>query len=104
MCFCEVKFLTKYRGEHTCESAIYHYEHPKDIKKQCTFEYYPPVDPEPELLDAGNYFLLAHLPTPWSVDCKITDKLPGPLEGNAYTIVMKSDMCGGEIKAGVETV
>ena len=30
--FCEVQFLTKYRGEHTCESAIYHYEHPKEIK------------------------------------------------------------------------
>ena len=59
---------------------------------------------KPELLDAGNYFLLAHLPTPWSVDCKNTDQLPGRLEGNAYTIVMKFDMCGGEIKAGVETI
>ena len=50
--FCEVQFLTKYRGEHTCESAIYHYEHPKEIKKQCTFEYNPHLEPEPELLDA----------------------------------------------------
>ena len=102
--FCEVKFLTKYRGEHTCESAIYHYEHPKEIKKQCTFEYYPHLEPEPELLDAGNYFLLAHLPTPWSVDCKNTNQLPGPLEGSAYTIVMKSDKCGCEIQAGVGTI
>ena len=62
--FCEVQFLIKYKGEHTCESAIYDYEHPKDIKKQCTFEYYPHLEPEPELLDAGNYFLLVHLPTP----------------------------------------
>ena len=75
-----------------------------EIKKQCTFEYYPHLEPEPELLDAGNYFLLAHLPTPWSVDCKNTDQLPGPLEGSAYTIVMKSDMCGCEIQAGVGTI
>ena len=47
--FCEVQFLTKYRGEHTCESAIYHYEHPKEIKKQCTFEYYLHLEPDPEL-------------------------------------------------------
>ena len=102
--FCEVQFLTKYRGKHTCESAIYHYEHPKEIRKQCTFEYYPHLEPEPELLDAGNYFLLVHLPTPWSVDCKNTDQLPGPLEGSAYTIVMKSDMCGCKIQAGVGTI
>ena len=102
--FCEVQFLTKYRGEHTCESAIYHYEHPKEIREQCTFEYYPHLEPKPELLDAGNYFLLAHLPTPWSVDCKNTDQLPGPLEGSAYTIVMKSDMYVCEIQAGVGTI
>ena len=102
--FCEVQFLTKYRGEHTCESAIFHYEHAKVIKRQCTFEYYPYLEPDPELLDAGNYFLLAHLPTPWSVDCKSTDQFPGPLEGSAYTIVMKFDMCGCEIQAGVGTI
>ena len=62
------------------------------------------MEPEPELLDAGNYFLLAHLPTPWSIDYKNTDQLPGSLEGSAYTIVMKSDMCGCEIQAGVETI
>ena len=83
---------------------FFHYEHAKVIKRQCTFEYYPYLEPDPELLDAGNYFLLAHLPTPWSVDCKNTDQLPGPLEGSAYTIVMKSDMCGCEIQAGVGTI
>ena len=95
--FCELQFLTKYIGEHTCESAIDHYEHPKEIRKQCTFEYYPHLEPGQELLGTGNYFRLVHLPTPWSVDCKNTYQLPGPLEGSAYTIVMKSDMCGCEI-------
>ena len=102
--FCETLFLTKHRSEHTCESAIYHYAHANEIRQKCTFEYFPHLEPEPELLDAGNYFLLSHLPTPWSVHCKHTDQLPGPLRGSAYTIIMKSDMCGCELQAGVGTI
>lgn len=102
--FCETLFLTRQKSEHTCESAIYHYEHLSEIKKKCTFEYYPYLEPEPELLDAGEYFLLSHLPTPWTVHCKHTDQLPGPLEGSAFTVIMKSDMCGCELQAGVGVI
>ena len=58
--FCESLFLTMQKSEHTCESAIYHYEHLSEIKRKCTFEYYPYLEPEPELLDAGEYFLLSN--------------------------------------------
>ena len=102
--FCETLFLTRQKSEHTCESAIYHYEHLSEIKKKCTFEYYPYLEPEPELLDAGEYFLLSHLPTPWTVHCKHTDQLPGPLEGSAFTVIMKSDMCGCELQAGIGVI
>ena len=75
-----------------------------EVKKKCTFEYYPYLEPEPELLDAGEYFLLSHLPTPWTVHCKHTDQLPGPLEGSAFTVIMKSDMCGCELQAGIGVI
>ena len=102
--FCETLFLTRQKSEHTCESAIYHYEHLSEIKKKCTFEYYPYLEPEPELLDAGEYFLLSHLPTPWTIHCKHTDQLPGPLESSAFTVIMKSDMCECELQAGVGVI
>ena len=102
--FCENLFLTMQKSEHTCESAIYHYEHLSEIKRKCTFEYYPYLNPEPELLDAGEYFLLSHLPTPWTVHCKHTDQLPGPLEGSAFAVIMKSDMCGCELQAGIGVI
>ena len=102
--FCEALILTKQKDEHTCESAIYHYEHLSEIKRKCTFEYYPYLEPEPELLDAGEYFLLSHLPTPWTVHCKHTDQLPGPMEGSAFVVIMKSDMCDCELQAGVGVI
>ena len=83
--FCEILFLTRQKSEHTCESAIYHYEHFSEIKRKCTFEYYPYLEPEPELLDAGNFLLLSHLPTPWTVHCKHTDQVSGPLEESALS-------------------
>ena len=102
--FCETLFLTRQKSEHTCESAIYHYEHLSEIKEKCTFEYYPYLKPKPELLDAGEYFLLSHLPTPWTIHCKHTDQIPGPLEGSAFAVIMKSNMCECELQAGVGVI
>ena len=53
--FCEQMFLAKQGNEHTCESAIYTNQNEKLIQQKCTIEYYPNLDPDPEILDAGNY-------------------------------------------------
>ena len=58
MFFCEKMFLTKLGNEHTCESAIYIYQNTELIQQKCNIEYYPNLDLEPELLNAGNYLLL----------------------------------------------
>ena len=102
--FCETMFLIKHKSEHTCESAIFHYENINVIKSKCTFQYFPKLEPEPELLDAGNFVLLSHLPEPWSVHCKHTDQLPGPLQGSSFSVVTKEDLCGCEIQAGTEII
>ena len=64
MFFCEQMFLTKTGNEHTCESAIYTYQNSKLIQQKCNSKYYPDLDSEPQLLNAGRYLLLANFPLP----------------------------------------
>ena len=46
-------FLTKLGNEHTCESGIYTYQNAKLIQLKCNIEYYPDLNPEQQLLNAG---------------------------------------------------
>ena len=62
--FCEQMFLEKQGNEHTCESAIYTNQNEKLIQQKCTIEYYPKLDPDADILDAGNYILLVNFPLP----------------------------------------
>ena len=57
--YCENLFLVTHRSEHTCESAIYWNKSTNLINKKCNFEYYHELTPEPRVLDAGEYLLLA---------------------------------------------
>ena len=66
ICYCENLFLVTHRSKHTCESAIYWNESASLINEKCNFEYYHELTPEPRVLDAGDYPLLAGLPIPWS--------------------------------------
>ena len=57
----------------TCESAIYTNQNEKLIQQKCTIEYYPKLDPDPDILDAGNYILLGNFPLPWTYFCEQKD-------------------------------
>ena len=92
MFFCEQMFLTKLGNEHTCESAIYTYQNAKLIQRKCNIEYYPNLDPEPELLNAGNYLLLGNFPLPWNYFCSKIDEIPKPIHGSNYVILKKTDL------------
>ena len=98
--FCEQLFLMKHTSEHTCERAIYHNESPDIIKDKCKIQYYPDLNPEPAILDAGNYLLLGNLPLPWTIICNHNDQIPNPIQGSSYVIVDKSDLCQCSISAG----
>ena len=98
--FCEQLFLMKHTSEHTCESPIYHNESPNIIKDKCNIQYYPDLNPEPAILDAGNYLLLGNLPLPWTIICNHNDQIPNPIQGSSYAIVDKSDLCQCSISAG----
>ena len=52
-----IKFSVMYFCEHTCETAIYHEQSPDLIKDKCSIQYYPELDPKPQILDAGKHIL-----------------------------------------------
>ena len=98
--FCEQMFLEKQGNEHTCESAIYTNQNVKMIQQKCTIEYYPKLDPDPNILDAGNYLLLGNFPLPWNYFCKQKDEIPTPISGSSYVIIKKRNLCQCSLSAG----
>ena len=66
---CENLFLVTHRSEHTCESVIYCNKSASLINEKCNFGYYHELTPEPRVLDAGDYLLLAGLRIPWTFFC-----------------------------------
>ena len=52
--FCEQMFVRKFGNDHASESAVYIHQNSKFMQQKCDIEYYPNLDPEPELLNAGN--------------------------------------------------
>ena len=100
MYFCEQTFLMKHTSEHTCETAIYHEQSPDLIKDKCNIQYYPKLDPTPQILNAGKHILLGNIPEPWSVVCSKNDPIPNPLEASKYVIIKKKDLCRRSLSAG----
>ena len=100
MFFCEQMFLIKTGNEYTCESAIYTYQHSKLIQQKCDIEYYPELNPEPQVLNAGKYFLLGNFPLPWNYFCSKIDEIPKPIHGSNYVILKKTDLCQCSLTAG----
>ena len=100
MYFCEQTFLMKHTSEHTCETAIYHEQSPDLIKDKCNIQYYPELDPTPQILDAGKHILLGNIPEPWSVVCSKNDPIPNPLEASKYVIIKKKDLCQYSLSSG----
>ena len=68
--------------------------------QQCTIEYYPKLDPDPDILDAGNYLLLGNFPLPWNYFCKKKDEIPSSISGSSYVIIKKHDLCQCSLSAG----
>ena len=100
MYFCEQTFLMKHTSEHTCETAIYHEQNPDIIKDKCNIQYYPELNPTPQILDAGKHILLGNIPEPWSVVCSKNDPIPNPLEVSKYVIIKKKDLYQCSLSAG----
>ena len=100
MYFCEQTFLMKYTSEHACEAAMYHEQSSDLIKDKCNIQYYPELNPTPQILDAGKHILLGNIPEPWSVVCSKNDPIPNPLEASKYVIIKKKDLCQCSLSAG----
>ena len=83
-----------------CESAIYWNKSASLINEKCNFEYYHELTPEPRVLDAGDYLLLAGLPIPWTFLCTKERQIPNPTEGSPYIIIKRAQLCLCSISAG----
>ena len=68
--------------------------------KKIHFEYYHELTPEPRVLDAGDYLLLAELPIPWTFFCTKERQIPNPTEGSPYIIIKRTQLCLCSISAG----
>ena len=100
MYFSEQTFLMKHTSEHTCETTIYHEQSPDLIKDKCNIQYYPELNPTPQILDAGEHILLGNMPELWSVVCGKNDPIRNPLEASKYVIIKKKDLCQCSLSAG----
>ena len=100
MYFCEQTFLMKNTSEHTCETAIYNEQSQDLIKDKCNIQYYPEMNPTPQILNAGKHILLGNIPEPWSVVCSKNDPIPNPLEASKYVIIKKKDLCQCSLSTG----
>ena len=90
----------KHTSEHTCESVIYHEQNSEIIKRKSNIQYYPELNPTPQILDAGKHILLGNLPEPWTVVCSSNDPIPNPIEASRYLIIKKKHLCQCSIGAG----
>ena len=72
----------------------------KLIQQKCAIEYYPKLDPDPDILDAGNYILLGNFPLPWNYFCEQKDEIPTPISGSSYVIIKKRYVCQCSLSAG----
>ena len=92
--------MVTHRSEHTCESVIYWNESATLINEKCNFEHYHELTPEPRVLDAGDYLLLAGLPVPWTFFCTKERQIPDTTEGSPYIIFKSTYLCLFSISAG----
>ena len=67
--------------------------------KKINFQYYHELTPEPRVLNAGDYLLLAGLPAPWTFFCTKERQIPNPTEGSPY-IINRTQPCLCLISAG----
>ena len=89
-----------HRSEHTCQSAIYWNKSASLINEKCNFEYYHELTPEPRVLDAGDYLLLAGFPIPWAFFCTKERQIPNSTEGSPYIIIKRTQLCLCSISTG----
>ena len=90
---CEEVFLMKHKSLHSCSSAIYWNADYKTIMELCNIKYYTHLVPKPQILDGGDYLLLAGLPQPWSYHCIDQEQIPTEIKGGPYAIIHKSQLC-----------
>ncbi len=95
---CEQTILQIHKSQMTCPVAILWEADIESIKALCEFEYFHELSPTPEILDAGDRLLLAHLSRPWQLMCD-GSSVPVRHEGSDYAILMKNNLCNCQLSS-----
>ena len=56
--------------------SVMYIQSPHLIKDKCNIQYYPELNPTPQILDAGKHMLLGNIPESWSAVCSKNDPIP----------------------------
>ena len=97
--YCENLFVVKHRSEHMHVSAVDRNETASVINEKCKVEYCCELQPEPSILDAGNYLLLAWLSVPFNTFL-YKRQIPNPKGSSLYVIIKWTQWCLFSISTG----
>ena len=89
---CTKQMIHLHRSSKHCLSAIF-WDRPIEIVLElCDFQFYYNIRPTPQILSADQWILLAHVPTPWTLNCQ-SNNIPAQHQSDSYCIVHRSMFC-----------
>ena len=100
---CEQTILQIHKSQMTCPVAILWEADMDSIKALCEFEYFHELSPTPEVFDAGDRLLLAHLSRPWQLMCE-GSSVPVRHKGSDYAILMKNNLCNCQLSSSSDFI
>ena len=94
---CEQITLLHDRNNRACVAALF-YGEMGNIANFCNATYTYNVDPEPQVLDAGDRIIFAHIPPPWYAACRSNRNIQW--KHAAYTTVRTEELCDCDLQVG----
>ena len=89
---CTHQLIHLHRSSNHCLSAIFWDRPIETILVLCDFKFYYNIRPTPQILSADQWILIAHLPTPWTLNCQ-ENNIPTQHQSDSYCIVHRSMFC-----------
>jgi len=102
--YCEEVFVVKHKSKFSCESALFFDLDPEVVMRQCSFKLIFNETQPPQVLDGGNYLILANMGADKRLICREHADLAAPLPPASYAMVHRSILCYCDLDAGLAYV
>lgn len=90
---CDSKMLQISKSKLTCLTALFWDMGNTIIEQLCDFDYFPKIQPQPSLLDAGQDLLISGFDSDWTLNCQ-SKSVPMRFQGHPYAIIKRTSLCG----------